>query len=222
MPAASLDIPIPDRAAAGRALAGMLDGQSGMQTVVLALPRGGVPVAYEIAEALRCPLDLMLVRKLGVPGHSELAMGAIASGGVRIFNEDIVSSLGIGEAAIAAVEQREAEELARRERAYRGERAALDLQGKRVVLVDDGIATGATMRAAVRAVRKRSAAHIIVAVPVGAPETLDVLRQEADEVVCPFNPDPLLAIGRWYRDFSQTSDEEVIELLRRAWESQRD
>lgn len=217
MPKPSLEVPIPDRVAAGRALAELLAGQGGPETLVLALPRGGVPVAFEVAEALGCPLDLMLVRKLGVPGHSELAMGAIASGGVRVLNEDILRSLGIGEVEIEAVERREAEELARRERVYRGERAAPEVRGKRVILVDDGIATGATMRAAVQAVRKLGAAHVTVAVPVGAQETLAVLRHEADEVICPLVPEPLWAIGRWYRDFSQTSDEEVIDLLRRAW-----
>lgn len=220
MAGAPLEVPIPNRAAAGRALAGLLADHGGPDTRVLALPRGGVPVAYEIAEALESPLDLLLVRKLGVPGHSELAMGAIASGDVRVFNEDILRSLGIGEVAIEAVERREAEELARRERVYRGDRPALDLQGKRVILVDDGIATGATMRAAVQAVRQMGAARVTVAAPVSAPETLAILRQEADEVVCPFTPDPLWAIGRWYREFPQTSDEEVIELLRRAWQRQ--
>ena len=218
MPKPSLDVPIPDRVAAGRALAELLAGQGGPQTLVLALPRGGVPVAFEVAQALDCPLDLMLVRKLGVPGHSELAMGAIASGGVRVLNEDILRSLGIGEAETEAVERREAEELARRERVYRGARPAPELRDRQVILVDDGIATGATMRAAVQAVRKLGAARITVAVPVGAQETLTVLRHEADEVVCPLVPEPLSAIGRWYRDFSQTSDAEVIDLLRRAWE----
>lgn len=217
MSSSSLEVPIPDRVAAGRALAELLAGQGGTDSVVLALPRGGVPVAFEIAEALGCPLDLMLVRKLGVPGHSEFAMGAIASGGVRVLNEDTLRSLGIGEVAIEAVERREAEELARRERVYRGERPAPNLRGKRVILVDDGIATGATMRAAVQAVRTLGAARIIVAVPVGAQETLAALRHEADEVICPLSPEPLWSIGRWYRDFSQTSDEEVIDLLGRAW-----
>lgn len=154
MAPAELEIPIPDRATAGRALAELLAGQGGAETLVLALPRGGVPVAYEIAEALGSPLDLMLVRKLGVPGHEELAMGAIASGGVRVLNEDILRSLGITDAAVEPVERREAEELARRERAYRGERPMPELRDKRVILVDDGIATGATMRAAVQAARQ--------------------------------------------------------------------
>lgn len=217
MAPAELEIPIPDRATAGRALAELLAGQGGAETLVLALPRGGVPVAYEIAEALGSPLDLMLVRKLGVPGHEELAMGAIASGGVRVLNEDILRSLGITDAAVEPVERREAEELARRERAYRGERPMPELRDKRVILVDDGIATGATMRAAVQAARQLGASHVIVAAPVGAPQTLSMLRQEADEVVCPFTPDPLWAIGRWYREFPQTSDEEVVQLLRQAW-----
>lgn len=217
MLAPSLEVPIPDRAAAGRALAALLAEREGPQTLVLALPRGGVPVAYEIAEGLGCPLDLMLVRKLGVPGHGELAMGAIASGGVRILNDNVLRSLDIGEMAVQTVEARESQELARRERVYRGDRAIPNLRDKRVILVDDGIATGATMRAAVQAVRKLGAAHVTVAAPLGAPDTLSVLRQEADDVVCPFSPDPLWAIGRWYRDFSQTSDEEVMDLLHRAW-----
>lgn len=212
-----LDVPIPDRTAAGHALAGLLAGRGGPDTWVLALPRGGVPVAFEIAEALGSPLDVILVRKLGVPGYGELAMGAIASGGVRVLNEDIVRSLGISDTAIEAVEHREAEELARREQVYRGERPFPDLGSKRVILVDDGIATGATMRAAVQAVRQLGAGQVIVAVPVAAAQTLALLRQEADEVICPLSPETFGAVGRWYQDFSQTSDGEVIALLRRAW-----
>ena len=214
----SLEIPIRDRVAAGQALAALLSAyRERCDAIVLALPRGGVPVAYEIATALNVRLDLMLVRKLGVPGHEELAMGAIASGGVRVLNHDILRMLGLGAAAVDSVVSREAHELQRRDQAYRAGRPVPVLQGQQVLLVDDGIATGATMRAAVQAVRQQGAEHIVVAVPVAPPETLALLRGEADEVVCPFAPDDLIAIGRWYLDFSQTSDQQVIELLQRAW-----
>lgn len=215
----SLEIPIPDRVAAGQALAGLLDGyRERSDAIVLALPRGGVPVGYEIAMALNVRLDLMLVRKLGVPGHAELAMGAIASGGVRVLNHDVIRALGIGAAAVEAVASQEAHELLRRDQAYRAGRPVPELQGQLVVLVDDGIATGATMRAAVQAVRQQGAAHIVVAAPVAPPDTLAQLRAEAVEVVCPFAPDDLIAIGRWYRDFTQVPDQHVIELLQRAWQ----
>lgn len=215
----AMPIPIPDRTAAGQALARLLTAYRGRpDAIVLALPRGGVPVAFEIATVLGLRLDLMLVRKLGVPGHSELAMGAIASGGERVLNRDVVDSLYIDEAAIEAVAERETRELQRRDRAYRGERAAPQLGAQQVILVDDGLATGATMRAAVGAVRAQSPARIVVAVPVAPPETVAVLRTQVEEVVCPFMPKMLIAIGRWYVDFSQTSDQEVLTLLQRAWQ----
>lgn len=219
----TMPVPIPDRVAAGRALADLLSHYQGRaNTLVLALPRGGVPVAFEIASALRLPLDLMLVRKLGVPGHAELAMGAIASGGVRVLNRDVLASLYIDDAAIEAVAALEAEELRRRDHAYRGQRPAPQLAGQEVILVDDGLATGATMQAAVKAVRQQAPARIVIAVPVAPPETVEALRGAVDEVVCPLQPDNLIAIGRWYRDFSQTSDQEVLDLLQRAWREQDD
>lgn len=215
----SLHIPIRDRSAAGQALAGLLaEHRRQRDAIVLALPRGGVPVAYEIATALELRLDLMLVRKLGVPGHAELAMGAIASGGVRVLNRDVLRTLHIDDAAIAAVVARETRELQRRDRAYRGERPLPVLRDQQVILVDDGVATGATMRAAVQAARQQRPARIVVAVPVAAPESVALLRTEADAVVCPFMPDMLMAIGNWYVDFSQTSDQEVLDLLRLAWQ----
>lgn len=206
-----------DRRAAGRALSEKLRQYSGRPDVlVLALPRGGVPVAYEVAQALDAPLDLFLVRKLGVPGHEELAMGAIASGGVRVLNEQVVHGIGIPESAIDAVAAREQEELHRREQAYRGERPAPDVRGKACILVDDGLATGSTMRAAVVALRRQGPASIVVAVPVGAASTCAEFRAEADEIVCATMPEPFFGVGQWYQDFTQTTDEEVRELLARA------
>lgn len=208
-----------DRREAGRFLARLLTEYAGRpDVVVLALPRGGVPVAYEVARALGAPLDLFLVRKLGLPGHEELAMGAIASGGVRVLNEDVVRALGISEDVVATVVAEELQELKRRERAYRGNRPAPDVRGKTVILIDDGLATGSTMRAAVAALRQQGPARIVVAVPVGAPETCAELQEEADEAICAQTPDPFYAVGLWYRDFSQTTDEEVRELLERAAE----
>jgi predicted phosphoribosyltransferase len=188
--------------------------------LILALPRGGVPVAYEVARALRAPLDVFLVRKLGVPGHEELAMGAIASGGVRVLNDEV--AIYFDEAAIDAVAAREEEELKRRERLYRGDQPAPDVRGRTVILVDDGLATGSTMRAAAAALRKLQPAKIIVAVPVAAPETCDEFRSEVDEVVCAVTPEPFMAVGLWYEDFSQTSDEEVRELLEKAARDQQE
>jgi putative phosphoribosyl transferase len=215
----SIQIPIPDRRAAGQALVAMLlPYKRRPDTVVLALPRGGVPVAYEIAIALELPLDLMTVRKLGVPFHDELAMGAIASGGVRVLNRDVVNLHGIDEATLAAVAQRELLELQRRERVYRGDHPLPDLRGQQVILVDDGLATGATMRAAVRAVRSQEAARIVVAVPVAPSDTLAELREEVDEVVCPVVREFFMAIGCWYVDFSQITDRQVIDLLQSAWQ----
>ena len=205
-----------DRADAGRELAGQLAHYAGRSDVlVLALPRGGVPVGYEVAEVLGAPLDVFLVRKLGVPGHEELAMGAIASGGVRVLNERVVRPLGITDAVIKAVEAEERRELERRESAYRGSRPPIDVHGQTVILVDDGLATGASMRAAVVALRRLEPARIVVAVPVGAPDTCAELEKEADEVVCVSEPEPFFGVGMWYRDFSPTTDDEVRELLSR-------
>jgi len=183
---------------------------------VLALPRGGVPVGYEVARALGIRLDVFVVRKLGVPGHEELAMGAIASGGVRVLNEDVISMAGVSPDQIERVTQREEQELQRREQSYRGAGEPIDVAGKRVFLVDDGLATGSTMRAAVRALRAMHAGEVMVAVPVAAPETCEQLREEADDVVCLLTPAAFYAVGLWYEDFSQTSDEEVKALLQRA------
>jgi predicted phosphoribosyltransferase len=182
--------------------------------VVLGLPRGGVPVAFEIAQALGAPLDVFVVRKIGMPGHAEFAIGAIASGGVQVLSEDVIRAYGVPRAAVEAVAERERAELERREREYRGGRPLLDLHGRTVILVDDGLATGSTMRAAVEAVRALGPARIVVAVPVGAPDTCAALAHIADEVVCARMPEPFAAVGLWYSDFSQTTDEEVHALLR--------
>lgn len=215
---AAIDVPIPDRVAAGRALVPWLSAYRGQaDTIVLALPRGGVPVAYEIAVALDLRLDLMLVRKLGVPGHGEYAMGAIASGGVRVLNREVLQMLDLRAETIEVVAARETRELQRRDHAYRGDRDAPMLRGQRVILVDDGLATGATMRAAVRAARQQEPLSVSVAVPVGSLESVELLRAEADEVICPVIPETLISIGNWYRDFSQTSDHEVLDLLQHAW-----
>jgi predicted phosphoribosyltransferase len=209
-----------DRFEAGRRLAAALKHYQGRPNLlVLALPRGGVPVAYELAKALHAPLDLMLVRKLGVPGHEELAMGAIASGGIRVISEDVVRALGISDRAIATIAAHEEHELKRRERAYRGDRPPPQVQGKTVILVDDGLATGSTMRAAVAALKAQQPERLVVAVPVAAPETCEALRKEVDEVVCALAPEPFLAVGQWYQDFSQITDDEVRELLHRAEEA---
>ena len=204
-----------DRREAGRELATLLQRTLHTQDVlVLALPRGGVPVAYEIATALHATLDVFLVRKLGTPGHSELAMGAIASGGTRVINEDVVQALRIPPHDIEAVAAREQAELDRRDLAYRRGRPLPSLTGRTVILVDDGLATGSTMKAAVQAVKQHGPSRVIVAVPVGAPETCRALRALADDVVCARMPVEFSAVGQWYRDFSQTTDEEVIELLK--------
>ncbi len=203
-----------DRREAGRLLAGKLAAYANRPGVlVLALPRGGVPVAYEVARSLNAPLDIFVVRKLGVPGYEELAMGAIATGGVRVLNDQLVERLGIPDHMIDAVAEREQRELARRERLYRGGRPTLDVRGRTVILVDDGLATGATMHAAIAALRKLQPARIVVGVPTASPETCEEMRPEADEVICAITPEPFHAVGRWYQDFSQTSDEEVRQLL---------
>lgn len=206
-----------DRYEAGRRLAEALSKYGGRSDVlVIALPRGGVPVGYEVAKALGAPLDVMQVRKLGVPGHEELAMGAIASGGVRIVSENVVEALGIPERVIATVAAAEAQELERRERIYREGRHFPDVRGRTVIMVDDGLATGSTMRAAAAALRSLGADRLVAAVPVAPKETCDSLRDVVDEVVCAATPERFLAVGEWYEDFSQTSDEEVSELLRRG------
>jgi putative phosphoribosyl transferase len=207
-----------DRYDAGRALAARLTpyrGRPGL--LVSALPRGGVPVGYEVARALGGVLDVFLVRKLGAPGHEELAMGAIASGGVRVLNEDVVRTLDISPGDIEAATRTEAAELERRERAYRDDRPHARVEGRTVILVDDGLATGATMRAAAVALRLRRPAELVVAVPVAAEQTCEAFRAEVDRIICAFTPEPFHAVGLWYEDFSQTTDEEVRELLNRAW-----
>jgi putative phosphoribosyl transferase len=185
----------------------------GEPVIVLALPRGGVPIGYQVAKALNAPLDIFIVRKLGVPGHEEFAMGAIAFGGVRVLNGQLVRQLPNAEALIEAATQRESAELQRREREYRNGRPLLDVRGKTVILVDDGLATGSTMRAAVRSLRKRDVAEIIVAVPVGTPEVCAEFRDEVDEAVCLMMPRNFPAVGQFYQDFSQTTDNEVRKLL---------
>jgi putative phosphoribosyl transferase len=206
-----------DRADAGRRLASALSEFAGRDDVlVLGLPRGGVPVAFEVARALRAPLDVYLVRKLGVPGHEELAMGAIASGGTRVVDERVVGELGIAEEAIAAVAATEQRELERRERLYREGRPPPAVEGRAAILIDDGLATGSTMRAAAAALRERSPARVIAAVPVAPPETVRRLAPEVDELVCLATPEPFYAVGLWYEQFGQTSDEEIIELLSRG------
>ncbi len=208
--------PFRDRADAGRELAKRLEMYAERPDVlVLGLPRGGVPVAYEVARALDVPMDVFLVRKLGVPFHPELAMGAIASGGVRVLNRDVIEGLGIPPAALDTVVRREEEELARREYQYRGDRPPLDVRGRTVILVDDGLATGASMRAAAAALRQQGPARIVVAVPTASPETCEAFRREVDDVVCARTPDPFLSVGQWYEDFAQTSDAEVRDILQR-------
>jgi predicted phosphoribosyltransferase len=203
-----------DRREAGRLLAEKLAAYANRPDVlVLALPRGGVPVGYEVARALGAPLDVFVVRKLGVPGHEELAMGAVATGGVRVLNDQLVERLAIPEQVIDAVAARERQELARRERLYRGGRPPPDVRGRTVILVDDGLATGASMHAAIKALRQQNPARIVVAVPTASPETCEEMKAVADEVVCGMTPEPFHAVGRWYRDFSQTTDEEVSALL---------
>ena len=205
-----------DRAEAGRQLAEELREYAGRNdVVVLGLPRGGVPVAFEVAQALGAPLDVFLVRKLGVPGHEELAMGAVASGGVRVLNEELVRRLGLSAQELDEVVAREEAELERREAAYRGGRPRPDLRGKVAILVDDGLATGATMRAAVEALRREGPAKLMVAVPTGAEESCEDLRPLVDELVCLTTPQPFYAVGLWYDDFTPTTDDEVRELLTR-------
>jgi putative phosphoribosyl transferase len=206
-----------DRVHAGQYLAERLpEYAKAPDAIVLGLPRGGVVVAAEVARRLELPLDIFLVRKLGVPGYEELAMGAIASGGVRVMNEDVLRQASISESAVEAVTRREEQELIRRERAYRGNRPPLDVKQLTVILVDDGLATGATMRAAVTALRRQGPKRIVVAVPTAAPDTCDDFRAEVDEILCAMTPTPFYAVGAGYEDFSQTTDEEVQQLLKAA------
>ncbi len=206
-----------DRSDAGRILASKLSKYKQRPDVlVLGLPRGGIPVAFEVAQELNAPLDVFLVRKLGLPGHEELAMGAIASGGVRVLNADVVNLFRVPLDVIDHVAEKEQAELNRREQAYRQGRPPPRIQGRTVIVVDDGLATGSTMRAAVAAVRQKNPARIVVAVPVAAPSTCDELRGEVDEGICAETPEPFHAVGLWYEDFSQTTDAEIRELLDRA------
>lgn len=206
-----------DRRDAGKKLAQKLMTYAGRtDVIVLALPRGGVPVAYEVALALRAPLDIFIVRKLGLPGHEELAIGAIASGSARVLNKDIIQYLNISDEAIDAIAQRELQELERRERAYRGNRPPLNVENRTIILIDDGLATGASMRAAVAGLRAQNPAHIVVAVPTAAPETCEALEPEVDQMICATTPEPFYGVSRWYEDFSQTTDEEVKTLLAEA------
>lgn len=203
-----------DRREAGAMLSGELSKYAGRdQTVVLALPRGGVPVGFEIAKELRLPLDVFVVRKLGVPGHEELAMGAVATGGVRVVNREVVSMLKISEEDLENTARRELEEIQRREKAYRNNRPPLSVEGKTILLVDDGVATGSTMLAAIEALRQQNAEQIVVAVPTMAASSLATFEEKSDEVVAVMAPENFMAVGQWYDDFSQTSDEEVQELL---------
>jgi len=206
-----------DRADAGRHLLSRLGAYQGRpDVVVLGLPRGGIPVGYEVARGLGAPLDVFVVRKLGVPGQEELAMGAIATGGVRVVNRDVVDALHIAPDVLDRSAEAERRELERRERSYRGDRPEPQVEGRTVILVDDGLATGSTMRAAVQALRQQRPARIVVAVPVAAFATCEELRREVDDVVCFATPEPFMAVGRFYDDFSQTTDEEVHDLLASA------
>jgi putative phosphoribosyl transferase len=209
--------PFADRAEAGRILSELLAEFRGRgDVIVLGLPRGGVPVAFEVARALAAPLDVFLVRKLGAPGHEELAMGAIASGDVVVVNDEVVDALRISRATVMAEAEHERDELTRREAIYRGGRSLVDVSGKTVILIDDGLATGSTMRAAVTALRQQKPARIVVAVPVGAASTCEEFESIADECVCAIAPDNFRAVGLWYDDFAQTDDGEVCALLTRA------
>jgi len=213
-------VPFRDRTEAGRQLARELSDYVGRSDIiVLGLPRGGVPVAYEVARALGAPLDVFVVRKIGLPQHEELAMGAIASGGARVLSEDVIRMYGVSRDDIERVTAVESRELARRERQYRGDRPFPDLSGKTVILVDDGLATGSSMRVAVLALRQEKPKAIVVAVPVAAAETCEAFRDVSDDIVCAITPEPFYAVGLWYEDFSQTSDEEVHDLLDRARKS---
>ena len=206
-----------DRRDAGRKLARKLSAYANpSDVVVLALPRGGVPVAYEVALALNAPLDIFIVRKLGVPGHEELAMGAIATGGARIINQDIVRTFNIPQGLVEAVVKQELKELERRERAYRGDRPMREIRDRTVILIDDGLATGASMHAAIMGLRAKDPARIVVAVPTAARETCEAFKNKVDEIICATTPEPFYGVSRWYEDFSQTTDKEVQMLLEQA------
>lgn len=210
--------PFSDRREAGRVLANELRPYAGREdVVVLGLPRGGIPVAYEVAVALRAPLDVFVVRKLGAPGQEELAMGAIASGGVVVFNDEVVEAFHVDRDLLEDTIARERLELERRERLYRGDRRPFEVRGLTVILVDDGLATGSTMRAAVAALRRRGPAAIVVAVPTASPVVCEEFRRIADRCICSITPEPFRAVGLWYDDFSQVSDEEVCALLARRY-----
>jgi putative phosphoribosyl transferase len=212
-----MDRAFPNRIEAGRVLAEKLGKYADRDDViVLGLPRGGVPVANEVAKRLRAPLDVFIVRKLGVPGFEELAAGAIASGGVRVLNEDVMRAIPHADQAIDTITARETTELQRREQIYREGRPAPELRDRIAILVDDGLATGATMRAAIKALRQRGAAKIVVAVPVGPPDTCHEIEEQADETICLSTPEFFQAVGQYYEDFSQTTDEDVRELLARG------
>jgi putative phosphoribosyl transferase len=209
-----MDARFHDRKEAGQRLATRLESYAGRpDVIVLALPRGGVPVGAEVASAIGAPLDVFVVRKLGVPGQEELAMGAVAGKGIRVLDESIMRASGVTEDQVERITRAEQLELERRDRQYRGDRPAPDVKGKTIILVDDGLATGASMRAAVMALRPQQPARIVVAVPVAAPETCEAFRELADEIICVETPDPFQAVGLWYEDFSQTSDGEVRALL---------
>ena len=211
-----------DRRHAGRMLASVLGKYAGRADIVaLALPRGGVPVAYEVAQCLGVPLDVFVVRKLGVPRHEELAMGALASGGLCVLNNDVVRDFGITKDDILAAARAEIRELGRRDRAYRGDRPPLDVSGKTVILIDDGLATGSTMRAALQALRRRDPGHIVAAVPVASKAACAEVSDETDDMICVATPEPFQAVGLWYQDFSQTTDEEVRALLEAARREQQ-
>ncbi|MDD2614427.1 MAG: phosphoribosyltransferase [Methanosarcina sp.] len=206
-----------DRVDAGRKLAkDLLKYANRSDVLILALPRGGVPVAFEVAKELNVKMDVFIVRKLGVPGNEELAMGAIASDNIRVLNEDVVMSFQIPERVIDMVAENERKELERRERAYRGDRPKPEIEGSTVILIDDGLATGATMRAAAAALKTKNPAKIVIAVPTAAPDTCEIFRKEVDEIICLATPEPFYGVGAWYEDFSQTTDKEVCELLDKA------
>lgn len=214
----AMQVPIENREIAGKALAEeLMHYRNQNEVIVLALPRGGVPVAFEIARALEVNLDLLLVRKLGTPSFPELAMGAIASGDIKVLNPQVIQAYAISQTQIDEVEAKERAELHRRQLAYRGQKPVPNLTDKIVIIVDDGLATGATMHAAIDAVRQQSPQKIVVAVPVAPPETIDALRNSVDEIVCPIQPHQFSSIGQWYQSFSQVSDEEVTQLLNLAW-----
>jgi putative phosphoribosyl transferase len=206
-----------NRTEAGQLLAWELERYAKCKDViVLGLPRGGVPVAYEVAKALKASLDVFVVRKLGLPGHRELAMGAIATGGVRVLNEEVMQELGISQLTIDAIAVEEQKELAHRELAYRGQRSPPQIRGKTVILVDDGIATGSTVRAAIQAIRLQHPARLVVAVPTAAPSSYREIASQVDEMVALMTPEDFCAVGQWYLDFSQTTDEDVTRLLEKA------